>query len=238
MDFSTILDLSISLLTLTFLEVVLAIDNLVFISVLSSRLKEHQRARIRRLGLLLAWVFRLLFLASALWITKLTRPLFELFDHGVSFRDLFLIGGGLFLLLKATQEMHNEVQELEHEDSYKKFSSPMMAIVQIGILDVIFSFDSIITAVGLTRNYYIMATAITIAILTMVFLSDYLSKLINKHPTIKMLALSFLLLIGTILVADGFGFEIPRGYIYFSICFALFVEVMNNLKRQRHIKKR
>ncbi len=237
MDFPSAANLLISLLTLTFLEIVLGIDNLVFISILSARLKPEQRSRIRRFGLLLALVTRLLFLASVLWLTDLVKPLFKIAEHPLSVRDILLISGGLFLLVKSTQEVHNEFVDIKENTSYKQFSSPVLAIIQIAILDIIFSLDSVITAVGLTQNFYIMATAITIAIIGMIYMSDYLSRIIHEYPSVKMLALSFLLLIGTVLIADGLGLNIPRGYIYFSICFSLFVETLNNMKRGKMSKK-
>ena len=233
MDFTEPLSLLISLLTLTFLEIILGIDNLVFISIVSARLKPEQRSRVRRFGLLLALITRLLFLASILWLTARIKPLFELLGHAFSIRDLLLIAGGLFLLVKSTQEIHNEFADNETNKQVKQFSSPVIAVIQIVTLDIVFSLDSIFTAVALTHNFYVMAAAISIAMLGMIYLSDYLSKIIHENPSIKMLALSFLLLIGTALVADGLGFEIPRPYIYFSICFSLFVEFLNNLKRAK-----
>lgn len=238
MDYSVISNLFLSLITLTFLELVLGIDNIIFISLLTERLKANQRTHIRRLGLMLALLTRLLFLGSVLWLVGFTKPLFELIGHSFSGRDLILLGGGLFLLFKSTHEIHNEFEIEIGTSDIQKFTNPFLAIIQIAILDLVFSLDSIITAIGLTQNFMIMAVAILIAILGMIYLSDMLSKLIHEHPTIKMLALSFLLLIGTILVADGFGYSIPRGYVYFSICFAVFVELMNNLVKHKKRKKK
>lgn len=235
MDFSSITNVIISLLTLTFLEIVLGVDNLVFISIASSRLPAHQQKMARRLGLIFALVTRLILLASVVWLAKLKNPLFTVFSQSFSIRDLLLIAGGLFLLVKATQEIHHEMEVVQKEKKTKaaKFATPLSVITQIGVLDIIFSLDSVFTAVGLTNQYWIMATAIFIAILTMIFLSEPLSKIVREHPTIKMLALSFLLLIAVVLIADGFQFHIPREYIYFAICFSIFVEVLNTLVRRK-----
>jgi predicted tellurium resistance membrane protein TerC len=178
---------------------------------------------------------RLLLLASAIWLTKLTTPLFTIFDHAFSGRDIFLITGGLFLLTKATQEIHAEIEPLDKDKptvSAKKASFSMI-VTQIAILDIVFSLDSVLTAIGLTQHFYLMAAAITIAIIAMIFASEPLSAFVEKHPTIKMLALSFLILIGMVLIADGFSFHIPRGYIYFAMAFSLGVEVLNQVRRKR-----
>jgi predicted tellurium resistance membrane protein TerC len=218
-----------SLITLTLLEVVLGIDNLVFLAILSSRLPPHQQKLGRRIGLTLAWVTRLILLGTAVWLAGLTKPLFTILGHGVSGRDLFLGAGGLFLLVKATMEIHNEFEAATEPNIKRAFASFFMIVSQIAVLDIIFSLDSVLTAIGLTREFWIMATAITIAILTMVFASEPLTAFVYKHPTVKMLALSFLLLIGMALVADAMHFHIPRGYIYFAVCFAVLVECLNIL---------
>ncbi|VVC76639.1 hypothetical protein AQUSIP_19620 [Aquicella siphonis] len=227
-------DILLSFVTLTILEVVLGIDNLVFLAIISQRLPKDQQAKARRLGLTFAWVTRLLLLASAIWLTKLTRPLFTLSGMPFSGRDIFLILGGLFLLAKSTQEIHAEIEpEPQKHEVTKKSAGFKMVVVQIALLDIIFSLDSVLTAIGLTQRFWLMAAAITIAIIAMLFASEPLSRFVEKHPTIKMLALSFLILIGMVLIADGFEFHIPRGYIYFSMGFSLFVESLNMIVRKR-----
>jgi predicted tellurium resistance membrane protein TerC len=230
------IDIILSLISLTVLEIILGIDNLVFLAIVSQKLPAHQRKRARKIGLTFAWMTRLLLLASAIWITKLTAPLFNLFGMDFSGRDLFLIAGGLFLLAKATQEIHIE---LEPEDqalkktTHSKVSKFGLVIVQIALLDIVFSIDSVLTAIGLTQRFWLMAVAITIAIIAMLFASESLSRFIERHPTVKMLALSFLILIGLVLIADGLDFHIPRGYIYFAMGFSLSIEFLNTLKRKR-----
>ncbi len=230
-------DIALSLLTLTILEVVLGIDNLVFLAIISQRLPPQQRKKARHIGLTLAWMTRLLLLASAVWLTQLTKPLFTTFNYAFSGRDLFLLGGGLFLLAKATQEIHGELEPVEGQVTTQvKTSSFGFVVTQIAILDIIFSLDSVLTAIGLTQRFWLMAVAITIAIIAMLFASEKLSHFIERHPTIKMLALSFLILIGMVLIAEGFKFHIPRGYIYFAMGFSLFIESLNILKRKRQKK--
>lgn len=236
MDFANLSNQLVSLITLTFLEIILGVDNLVFISITSQRLPIHQQKAARRLGLTVAWVTRLILLASAVWIAGLTEPLFTLFDWAVSGRDLLLFSGGLFLIYKATQEIHQELEPESSETVVKKVAKFSLVILQIGILDIIFSLDSVITAIGLTQQFWIMAVAITIAIVLMIIASEPLSLFVNKHPTIRMLALSFLILIGVILVADGLHFHIPRGYIYFAIFFSVGVESLNLIRRKRNTK--
>lgn len=232
---NTFIDIFLSLATLTILEIILGIDNLVFLAILSQKLPKQQQRRARQLGLTLAWVTRLLLLASAVWLIKLTTPLFTLFGLGFSGRDLFLLGGGLFLITKATQEIHLEVDPNGNSRKPIKFKRASFGwiIVQIAVLDIIFSLDSVLTAVGLTQRFWLMATAITIAILMMVFASEPLSRFVEKHPSIKMLALSFLMLIGMVLIADSLEFHIPRGYIYFAMGFSLFIEFLNMLRHKR-----
>lgn len=222
----------LSLLTLTILEIVLGVDNLVFISIVSNDVPLHQQKTARRVGLIGALLMRLALLAGIFWIIGLTKPFFALMNHNFSIRDLILIAGGLFLLVKATVEIHNSIEgDSEGAESGKK-KSMWLAIVQIMIFDIIFSLDSILTAIGLTNHYFVMATAIFIAIIVMLLASEPMHTFINNHPTIKMLALSFLLLIGVVLIADGFSFHIPREYIYFAIAFSIFVEFMNSLVRR------
>lgn len=229
-----LVDILLSLATLTILEVVLGIDNLVFLAIITQRLPKHQQPSARKIGLTLAWVTRLMLLASALWLTKLTTPLFTIMGNDFSWRDLFLIGGGMFLLVKATQEIHGEMEPESHEPQMiGKASGFTWIVAQIALLDIIFSLDSVLTAIGLTDHFWVMATAITIAIIAMIFASTPLSSFIEKHPTFKMLALSFLILIGMVLVADGFSSHIPRGYVYFAMSFSLFVELLNVVARKR-----
>lgn len=238
MDLAFITHVLFSLLALSVLEIVLGIDNLVFIAILSNRLPKHQQQLARRLGLLFALATRLLLLGSVLWLVGLTKPLFSLLGQEVSGRDIFLIVGGLFLLFKGTREIHNEFEE-SSEISFKKVAASFLGIVmQIAVMDIIFSLDSILTAIGMTQNFWIMAAAIFIAIICMIIASDPLSEFINTHPSVKMLALSFLLLIGMVLVADGMGFAIPKGYVYFAISFSIFVEILNNLLVKRRQRKK
>jgi predicted tellurium resistance membrane protein TerC len=197
------LEIVFSLFTLTILEIVLGVDNLVFISVISARLPPEQQRRARQFGLCLAWVSRLILLASAIWLARLTAPLFSVADFAVSIRDIFLFCGGLFLLVKATQEIHHEMVSITEPERIAKPKRFWPIIFQIGILDIIFSLDSVITAIGLTQQFWIMAVSITIAIAIMIGASEMMSRFINKHPTIKILAFSFLILIGTMLIADG-----------------------------------
>lgn len=232
-----ILDISLSLVTLTILEIVLGIDNLVFLAIISQKLPPHLQRKARQIGLTLAWVTRLMLLASAVWITKLTNPLFQIMGNQFSGRDLFLIAGGVFLLTKATQEIHLELDPDATEKTITaKTARFSFVIAQIAILDIIFSLDSVLTAIGLTQRFWLMAVAITIAILTMLLASEPLSRFVERHPSIKMLALSFLILIGMVLIADGFEFHIPRGYIYFAMGFSLFIESLNMIQRKRRRK--
>lgn len=229
-----ILDLALSLLTLTILEVVLGIDNLVFLTILSQKLPKEQQAMARRFGLTLAWVSRLILLACAIWLSELVNPVFSIGDMGISWRDIFLFSGGLFLLAKATQEIHHELEPSRPLTMPKTgFNQFGWVITQIALLDIVFSLDSVLTAIGLTQQFWIMATAITIAIIAMVFASEPLSGFVERHPTIRMLALSFLILIGMVLIADSFETHIPRGYVYFAMGFSLLVEFLNLLRRKR-----
>lgn len=231
-------DLLLSFFTLTILEIVLGIDNLVFLAIITQRLPKYQQPHARKLGLTLAWVTRLILLASALWLTKLTAPFITIAGNELSWRDLFLIFGGLFLLVKATQEIHSEMEPTHDEPAITARANLLFVVVQIAVLDIIFSLDSVLTAIGLTDNFYIMAAAITIAILTMIFASEILSRFVERHPTIKMLALSFLILIGMVLIADGFNSHIPRGYVYFAMGFSLFTEALNIIARKRRSRKK
>ena len=220
-------DAWIALLTLTALEIVLGIDNIVFIAILASRLPVDQQALAYRLGLLGAMLTRVALLLAINWVMHLTEPLFEVMGHSFSGRDLILLGGGLFLIAKSAQEIYEKV-EGEHEEDIKGWFSGMAGIVgQIMILDIIFSLDSVITAVGMAEHIEVMVTAIVIAILVMLVFAKQIGDFINKYPSMKILALSFLLLIGVLLTAEGLGQHINKGYIYFAMAFALMVELLN-----------
>ena len=226
----------LSLLTLSALEIVLGIDNIVFLAILTNRLPPHQRDLGRKIGLTLALGTRLLLLATLAWIVKLTAPLFTMFDHGFSWRDLILIGGGLFLLVKAVLEIHETVEgeskSQANSDAPKVYAAFSAIVVQIAIIDIIFSLDSVITAVGMADTLWVMVVAVVVAMLIMLVASGPLSDFVSAHPTIKMLALSFLLLIGVFLIADGFGLKIPKGYLYFALGFSVAVEAMNHWMRK------
>jgi predicted tellurium resistance membrane protein TerC len=219
----------IALATLTALEVVLGIDNIVFISILSERVRSEKRSQARQIGLALAMLTRIGLLFSIVWVMSLTRPLFALFGHEFSGRDLILAGGGLFLIWKATREVHHKLEgpEEEEEGGSGGASSMGSVIVQIALLDIVFSLDSVITAVGMAEDVGVMITAVVLAVGFMMLSAARVSAFVNNHPTVKMLALSFLLLIGMALVADGVGYHIPKGYIYFAMGFSLFVETLN-----------
>jgi predicted tellurium resistance membrane protein TerC len=217
----------LALATLLALEIVLGVDNVVFISILAGKLPAHQRQRARTLGLALALITRILLLLSLSWIIRLTAPLFAVFGHEISGRDLILIIGGLFLLAKSTHEMHQRLEGAEGESSTRVAPSFGAVIVQILLLDIVFSLDSVITAVGMVDQLSIMITAVILALVVMLVFAGKISGFVENHPTIKMLALAFLLLIGTTLIAEGFGQHISKGYIYFAMAFSLFVEVLN-----------
>ncbi len=217
----------IALTTLTLLEIVLGIDNIIFISILSNKLPEHQQERGRIIGLAAAMVTRILLLLSISWVIQLEDPLFRLFDHEFSGRDLILIAGGLFLLGKSTFEIH---ERLEGEEGGHQVGAPASfasVIVQIMILDIVFSIDSVITAVGMTEIVGVMIAAVVIAVIVMMFSAGPIARFVSKHPTVKILALAFLLLIGMALVAEGLGQHIPKGYIYFAMGFSILVELLN-----------
>ena len=217
----------IALATLTFLEVVLGVDNVVFISILAGKLPADQQQRARRLGLLGAMGMRILLLLSIAWIMRLTTPLFTAFGNALSGRDLILMTGGLFLLYKATMEIHDKLEGQEGHGSAKIAPSFAAVIGQIVLLDVIFSLDSVITAVGMADDISIMVTAVVLAVGIMMVSAGAISDFVGRHPTVKILALSFLLMIGLALIGDGLGLHIPKGYIYFAMGFSLFVEMIN-----------
>jgi predicted tellurium resistance membrane protein TerC len=217
----------LALLTLTFLEVILGVDNVIFISILSGRLPVAQQLKARRAGLLAAMAMRLVLLMSIAWIIRLTAPLFTVLGQEISGRDLILIGGGLFLLAKATLEIHDRLEGEEGHASARVAPSFGAVIAQIMLLDIVFSLDSVITAVGMANDLAIMITAVVLAVAIMMMSAEGISGFVNRHPTVKVLALSFLLLIGLSLVGDGLEMHIPKGYIYFAMGFSIFVEMIN-----------
>jgi predicted tellurium resistance membrane protein TerC len=217
----------ISLITLTFLEIVLGIDNIIFISIITDRLPEEKQKKIRKLGLTLALIMRIILLSLITVIIQLKEPLFTVYNHEVSVRDLILFLGGVFLLAKSVSEIHEKVEgETEHKRKLKK-QTVTYVIFQILMLDIVFSFDSILTAIGLSKQLAIMITAIIIAMIVMIYFVEIISNFIKKHPTFQVLALSFLILIGFMLILDSFHFEIPKGYIYFALFFSVMVEIVN-----------
>lgn len=234
MDWLTDPQAWISLLTLTLLEIVLGIDNIIFISILAGKLPREQQAKARQTGLMLALVSRLLLLASIAWMAKLTTPLFTLLNHGVSGRDLILIVGGLFLLWKSTKEIHEKLEMKDgHANPTAAAATFTQVIMQIMVIDVVFSLDSVITAVGMAQHLTIMVTAVILAMGVMLWAAGSISDFVNRHPTLKILALSFLLLIGVTLIAEGTGAHVPKGYIYFAMAFSFGVEMLNMRLRKK-----
>jgi predicted tellurium resistance membrane protein TerC len=227
MDIFTSPELLIALLTLTFLEIVLGVDNVIFISILSAKLPKALQQRARRVGLLGAMVMRIGLLFSISWLVGLTAPWFEVWGKAFSGRDLILAGGGLFLIAKATFEIHEKLEGEEGHASGKAAVTFTSVIVQVMILDIVFSLDSVITAVGMSNHLGVMVTAVILAVLVMMLAAEPISRFVEAHPTVKILALSFLLLIGFSLVAEGFGQHISKGYIYFAMGFSVFVEAIN-----------
>ena len=226
----------IGLLTLTALEIVLGIDNVVFISILAGNLSPASRTRARRVGMLLAMGMRILLLLSISWIMGLTRPLYAIAGFELTGRSVILISGGLFLMAKSTREVHKKLEGGDEHDKARKAPSFLSVLIQILLLDIIFSLDSVITAVGMVDHVGVMITAIVIAVGVMMVFAGAVSRFVERHPTIKMLALSFLLLIGVNLIGEGLGFHIPKGYTYFAMGFSLFVEMLN-LKLRKKIKR-
>ncbi len=223
----------IALAMLTALEIVLGVDNIIFISILAGKLPVHQQHKARVIGLAVAMITRLLLLFSLTWVLGLSAPLLTVLNQDISGRDLILIGGGLFLLVKSTLEIHEHLEGVEGHSSARVRAVFVGVIIQIGLLDIVFSLDSVITAIGLADRVWVMATAIIIAVLVMMMSAAPISRFIDQHPTIKMMALSFLLLIGLLLVAEGFDVHIPKGYIYFAMAFSVFVEMLNSKVRRR-----
>jgi predicted tellurium resistance membrane protein TerC len=217
----------LALVTLTFLEIILGVDNVIFISILSGRLPAKDQLKARRTGLVAAMVMRIGLLMSIAWIVRLTAPLFTVFRQEISGRDMILIGGGLFLLGKATLEIHERLEGEEAHGKERVAASFGAVIFQIMMLDIVFSLDSVITAVGMAEDISIMVAAVVLSVGIMLFSAEPISAFVNKHPTVKVLALSFLLLIGMSLVGDGLGMHVPKGYIYFAMGFSVFVEMIN-----------
>ncbi len=229
-----------SLITLMALEIVLGIDNLVFISILAARLPPEQQSKARKVGLAMALLTRLALLATLAWIVGLTQPIITIAGFELSWRDVILVAGGLFLLYKATSEIHTEV-EGDPEDQLpgvRKGATFMAVVTQIAIIDIVFSLDSVITAVGMADQLWVMVVAVIAAIIVMIVAADPLSHFIEQNPTVKMLALSFLLLIGVLLMAEGLHFHIPKGYVYFALAFSVMVEFLNNWVQRRRRRKR
>jgi predicted tellurium resistance membrane protein TerC len=225
----------IALLTLTALEIVLGIDNVVFISILVSKLPAHQQARARTVGLVLAMMTRILLLLSLTWIMRLTAPFLTIWEHEFSGRDLILLIGGVFLIWKSTQEIHGRLEGESKSDRASRSTVTMSGVlVQIALLDIVFSLDSVITAVGMANNVAVMIVAIILAVGFMMFAARLIGDFVDRHPTVKMLAVSFLLLIGVTLLADAFGQHIAKGYVYFAMAFSVFVETLNLRARKKH----
>jgi predicted tellurium resistance membrane protein TerC len=227
----------VALLTLTAMEIVLGIDNIVFIAILAGKLPPAERARARQIGLMGAMVMRVLLLLSISWIMRLTDPLFALFGHSFTGRDLVLLVGGLFLIAKATHEIHGKLEGPDGEDGAARKAAALGAVIaQIMVMDIIFSLDSVITAVGMAEALWVMIAAVIVAVGVMMVFAKAISDFVERHPTVKMLALSFLLLIGVMLTAEGFGTHVNKGYIYVAMAFSLFVELLNMRLRKAHPK--
>lgn len=233
MEFLTDPQVWLAFLTLTALEIVLGIDNIIFISILVGRLPPEQRGRGRTIGLALAMITRILLLLSITWVMGLSSELFSILGRGVSGRDLILFGGGLFLIAKSTLEIHGSLEGEQEQRDAKGRASFLSVIIQIAIIDIVFSLDSVITAVGMADHVEVMIAAVIVAVLMMMFMAGPISNFVDRHPTIKMLALSFLILIGVALVGEGVGFHIPKGYIYFAMAFSVLVEMLNIQVRKR-----
>lgn len=227
----------LSLFMLSVMEIVLGIDNVIFISIVVNRLPDKQRPQARAIGLGLALVFRLVLLSMLSYLAHLTQPWFTVLEHGVTGRDIVLLGGGLFLMAKTTHEIHANVADDGGEQEFKERTTLMGVIVQVVILDIVFSFDSVLTAIGLSNHVPVMMLAVVISLVVMLAFSGYISDFIERNPTMKMLALSFLMLIGFLLVAESFHVEVPKGYIYFAMAFSFGVELLNMQIRKRKVEK-
>lgn len=233
MDWVMDVQIWVSLLTLTLLEIVLGIDNIIFISILAGKLPAHQQQRARNVGLSLALITRILLLCSIVWLIGLTKPWFTIFGQELSGKDLVLLLGGLFLIAKSTHEIHGGLEGEEGERSTRVMTSLWGVITQIILMDIVFSLDSVITAVGLAQQIGVMIAAVILAMIVMFVSSGTISNFVNRHPSVKMLALSFLLMIGVMLVADAFDRHIPRGYVYFAMAFSMGVEMLNIRARRK-----
>ncbi|MBE8364886.1 TerC family protein [Leptospira borgpetersenii] len=231
------LDKVVAILTLTLMEIVLGIDNIVFLSIVSGKLPKNKQNQARNLGLILALGFRIGLLFAVSWIASLTAPLVTIADFAISGRDLIMLGGGLFLIAKSTSEIHGKVEGIEEEMPKKEKISFWGVILQLILLDIIFSVDSIVTAVGLSGQFQVMVAAVVLSMIVMLVFSGTVSDFINEHPTMKVLALSFLIMIGAMLFADGLHFHIPKGYVYFSMAFSLGVELINMRIRKANSKR-
>lgn len=231
-------EILMSFLTLSLLEIVLGIDNLIFIALVADGIPKEYRTKARIFGLALALIIRVIMLFSLSWIMRLTEPVFGISGHDFSWRDLLLLGGGLFLIWKATIEMHADIGGVEEKRGMVAKKTLRGAIIQIVIIDFVFSFDSIITAVGLTSNLYIMVAAVVVAMVVMLVASGHISKFLSEYPTFKMLAIAFILMIGVVLVAEGMGVHVPKQYIYFAFAFSIFVETMNTIASKKRKKNR
>jgi predicted tellurium resistance membrane protein TerC len=227
MDWITNPEIWIALITLTVLELVLGVDNVIFISILAAKLPTAQQARARTIGLALAMITRILLLLSLAWLARLTAPLVNIWEYEISGRDIILLLGGLFLMAKSTHEIHDKLEGQEGAVSARLVPTYGAVIVQIVLLDIVFSIDSVVTAIGMSRHVPVMVAAVMISVVAMMLFAGPISAFVERHPTVKMLALSFLLLIGVALIADGLHFHIPRGYIYFAMGFSVMVEMLN-----------
>ena len=223
--------------TLIALEIILGVDNIIFISILVSRLPENQRNSARKIGLGLAMLTRLALLFSIAWVISLNKPWFTILEQEISGRDLVLLLGGLFLLAKATHEIHNSLEIVEHKPAITAHAGFISILVQIALLDIVFSLDSVITAVGLVQHISIMVIAIVLSVIVMLYAAKPIGEFVDTHPTIKMLALSFLILIGVTLIAEGFDVHVPKGYIYFAIAFSVGVEILNIRVRKKMVTR-
>ena len=231
-------DLLIGFVTLSLLEIVLGIDNLIFIALVADNLPKEQRNKARVIGLSLALIMRIGMLAGISWIMQLTEPLFAVADHTVSIRDLLLVGGGLFLLAKTTTEMHADIGGIEEKKELVGTHSLRGAIIQIVLIDLVFSFDSVITAIGMASDIRVMIAAVMVSMIVMLAASGFIARFLSEFPTFKMLTLSFILMIGMVLVAEGMHVHVPKQYIYFALGFSLFVEILNTLASKRRNKQR
>lgn len=235
MSFDWVFNIEIwaSLLTLSVLEIVLGIDNIIFISIMAGKLPPHQRAKARQIGLALALITRILLLSTIAWIAGLKEPFMTIYGFGLSWRDLILFGGGLFLVYKGTNEIHSMIEVDEEAPRNVKAASFTSIVIQIMFIDIVFSLDSVITAVGMSNHLPVMIAAVIIAVIAMLVASGPLSAFVDKHPSVKMLALAFLLLVGVLLIADGLHFHFPREYLYFAMAFSVMVEGLNLFHNKR-----